>query len=64
MFAEAIERPFESIESAQEYMNILAETTLEVIGDLNHDRDGAVRDGDLRERHGRRPLVNRVSSGS
>jgi hypothetical protein len=48
MFAEAIERPFDSIESAHEYMNILADTTLEVMIDLKRDRDRAVRDGDLR----------------
>jgi len=48
MFAEAIERPFESIESAQEYMTILAETTLEAMADLRRDRDRAVRDGEMR----------------
>jgi hypothetical protein len=48
MFAEAIERPFDSIESAQEYMNILADTTLEVMGDLKRDRDRAVREGEVR----------------
>lgn len=48
MFAEAIEQPFESIESAHEYMNILAATTLEVMSDLKRDRDLALRDGDAR----------------
>ncbi|MGC1452692.1 MAG: hypothetical protein WA830_21895 [Candidatus Sulfotelmatobacter sp.] len=48
MFAEAIEQPFDSIESAHEYMNILAETTLEVMGDLKRDRDRAIGEGDLR----------------
>jgi len=48
MFAEAIEQPFESIESAQEYMTILADTTLEVMGDLKRDRDRAMRQGELR----------------
>ena len=48
MFAEAIEQPFDSIESAQEYMEILADTTLEVMGDLKRDRDRAVREGELR----------------
>ena len=48
MFAEAIEQPFESIESAQEYMSILADTTLEVMGDLKADRERALRDGELR----------------
>ncbi|MGO9262685.1 MAG: hypothetical protein ACLQU1_41360 [Bryobacteraceae bacterium] len=48
MFAEAIEQPFDSIESAHEYMNILAATTLEVMSDLKRDRERAVRDGELR----------------
>ncbi len=48
MFAEAIEQPFDSIESAHEYMNILAATTLEVMGDLKRDRDRALRDGEVR----------------
>jgi len=48
MFAEEIERPFESIESAHGYMNILATTVLEVMGELQRDRDRALRDGDLR----------------
>jgi hypothetical protein len=48
MFAEAIEQPFDSIESAHEFMNILAATTLEVMGDLKRDRDVALRDGELR----------------
>lgn len=48
MFAEAIEQPFDSIESAQEYMSLLASTTLEVLGDLKRDRDRATRDGELR----------------
>lgn len=48
MVANAIEQPFDSIESAHEYMDILAATTLEVISDLGHDRDLALRGGDLR----------------
>jgi len=48
MFADAIEQPFDSIESAHEYMNILADTTLEVMGDLKRDRDRAMRDGEVR----------------
>jgi len=48
MFAEEIEQPFESIESAHDYMNILATTVLEVMGELQRDRDRALRDGDLR----------------
>ena len=48
MYADDIEQPFESIESAHEYMNILAATALEVMSDLKHDRDEAIRAGDLR----------------
>ncbi len=43
-----VEQPFDSIESAQEYMGMLANTTLEVISDLQHDRDLALRGGDKR----------------
>jgi hypothetical protein len=48
MFVEEIERPFESIESAHDYMNILAATILEVRSELQHDRDHALRAGELR----------------
>jgi hypothetical protein len=48
MFAEEVERPFESIESAHDYMNILATTVLEVMGELQRDRDRALRDGEQR----------------
>lgn len=48
MFAEAIEQPFDSIESAHEYMSLLASTTLEVMSDLKRDRERAARDGELR----------------
>jgi hypothetical protein len=48
MFAEEIERPFESIESAHDYMDILATTTLEVLAELKRDRDQALRDGEER----------------
>jgi hypothetical protein len=48
MFAQEIEQPFESIESAQDYMNILATTILEVMGELKRDRDQALRDGEKR----------------
>lgn len=40
--------PFDSIESAQDYMNILATTALEAIGDLKRDHEAALRDGDGR----------------
>jgi len=48
MFGEEIERPFESIESAHDYMNILATTVLEVMGELHRDREVALRNGELR----------------
>ena len=48
MFAQEIEQPFDSIESAHEYMNILAATTLEVMSDLKRDRDQALHNGDQR----------------
>lgn len=42
------EKPFESIESAHEYMSMLATTALEVIRDLQSDREAALRAGDKR----------------
>jgi len=48
MFAQEIEQPFDSIESAHEYMNILAATTLEVMTELKRDRDEALRNGEQR----------------
>jgi len=48
MPAEEIEQPFDSIEGAHEYMNILANTALEVVADLKRDRDIALRAGDKR----------------
>jgi hypothetical protein len=49
MFASEIEQPFESIESAHDFMNILATTILEVKGELQRDRDCALRDGEQRK---------------
>ena len=48
MSVEEIERPFDSIESAHEYMDILATTALDVIHELKRDRDLALADGELR----------------
>ena len=48
MFIESIEQPFDSIESAQEYMSLLAATTLEVLGGLKRDREQAARAGETR----------------
>ena len=45
MYADQIEQPFDSIESAHDFMNVLAETILSVITDLHRDREIAVRDG-------------------
>ena len=48
MFAEEIERPFDSIDSAHDYMDIVATTTLEALSELKRDRDQALQDGELR----------------
>jgi hypothetical protein len=47
--AEEIEGPFDSIESAQEYMNVLAATVLETMGELRRDQDVALREGEPRK---------------
>ena len=46
--SDQIEQPFDSIESAHEFMHVLALTALDVIKDLSHDREQALRDGDQR----------------
>lgn len=48
MSGEEIKQPFDTIEGAHEYMNILASTALEVMRDLKHDHDIALRAGDVR----------------
>jgi hypothetical protein len=48
MSPEGIEQPFDSIESAHEYMNVLHTTALEVMTELKRDRDLALRAGDTR----------------
>jgi hypothetical protein len=48
MSAEELEQPFESIESAHDYMDILAATILEVTGELQSNRDHALRHGEQR----------------
>ncbi|HTW66058.1 MAG TPA: hypothetical protein VME17_15635 [Bryobacteraceae bacterium] len=45
MLDAALEQPFDSIESAIEFMNVLAETVLDARRDLHRDRELAVRDG-------------------
>jgi hypothetical protein len=49
MSAQEIEQPFDSIESAHEYMNILAATILEVMGELKQDHEQALREGEERK---------------
>jgi hypothetical protein len=44
MFAEGPQPPFDSIESAQDFLNILAETILDEIKDLNRDHQIAIHD--------------------
>jgi hypothetical protein len=46
--SDQIELPFDSIESAHEFMNVLALTALDVIRDLSRDSEQASRDGDQR----------------
>jgi hypothetical protein len=46
--SDQIEQPFDSIESAHEFMNVLALTALDVIKDLSRDRDQALQAGDHR----------------
>lgn len=45
MLTDRIEQPFDSIESAQAFMDVLAETILEAMKDLNGDHQTALRDG-------------------
>ena len=49
VFTEEIERPFDSIESAQEYMNVLATTVLETMGELRQDQKVARQEGEERK---------------
>jgi hypothetical protein len=48
MFADQFEQPFDSIESAHEFMNVLAETILDAMKDLDRDRQSAIRGGEKR----------------
>lgn len=43
-----VEGPFDSIESAQDYMNVLAMTVLDVMGELKQERERALREGQQR----------------
>jgi hypothetical protein len=46
--SDQIEQPFDTIESAHEFMNVLALTALDVIKDLSRDKERALQDGDQR----------------
>ena len=48
MSAEEIDQPFDTIESAQEFMNVLAETILDVMKELSEARRQAVQEGEER----------------
>lgn len=48
MYADEIEQPFDSIESAHEYMDMLATTALETMSELVRDRDRAFQEGQTR----------------
>ena|SRR5215475_4597983 len=48
MSAEEIDQPFDTIESAHEFMNVLAATTLDAMRDLKRDREQAIREGETR----------------
>jgi hypothetical protein len=48
MSNDIIDRPFDSIESAQCFMDVLAETILEVMKDLNRDQQAAIQDNQER----------------
>jgi phospholipid N-methyltransferase len=48
MSAEETVRCFDSIESAQDFMKILAETILDSMKDLNADQQAAAQDGEPR----------------
>ncbi len=48
MLADPIEGPFDSIESAHDFMSVLAATALDTIKELSRDRERALRQGELR----------------
>jgi len=45
MSAQEVDQPFDSIESAQEFLDILATTVLDVMKELSTARSEAVREG-------------------
>jgi len=48
MSTDTIDGPFDSIESAQDFMNVLAETILDAMKDLHHQRQMAMNEGEER----------------
>jgi len=48
MSTDTIDGPFDSIESAQDFMNVLAETILDAMKDLHYQRQMAMNDGEER----------------
>ena len=46
-----IEQPFDSIESAQDFMSVLGETILDALKDLGYERQRALRDSQDRRAH-------------
>lgn len=44
-----VEQPFDSIESAHDFMNVLADTVLDAMKDVNHQRRVAIESGDQRQ---------------
>ncbi len=52
MALEEIEQPFDSIESAQDFMNVLAATLLDVAKELGAHRKTALEDGHKRRAEG------------
>jgi len=45
---EPIDQPFDSIESAYDFMNILAQVILENMKDLHRDHEAAIKEGQAR----------------
>ncbi len=46
--SDGVEQPFESIESAYDFMDVLAQMIMEAMSDLHDDHLAAVRDGQAR----------------
>ena len=48
MAVDQTDTPFDSIESAYDFMTLLAETVLDAVKDLHRDHQIALRDGEVR----------------